>query len=144
MNYALQFQELDDLIVANTKPPVTAILRNKVYFIRDQLDAELARKFPIIHPAPIQEQNQASIEANSTQTAPKHLQKEAVELLQYFFTQQEPRTVDEAIPALPFLIAKDIVQGYCDALLAKDFIKAAVNRGFVVTSKGREFMRSQL
>ena len=42
MNLLVQLQELDDLIVRNTTPPATPILRQKLYSIREQLEAHLA------------------------------------------------------------------------------------------------------
>ena len=41
MNITLQFQELDDLIGIHTVPPATAILRNKLHPIREQVEAHL-------------------------------------------------------------------------------------------------------
>src|SRR5947207_14979729 len=45
MNISLHIQELDDLIVKNTVAPAQAVLRNKLHFIRDQLDAEFKTHF---------------------------------------------------------------------------------------------------
>jgi hypothetical protein len=45
MNISLQIQELDDLIIEHTTPPVTSKLRSKLHFIRDQLDAEFKTRF---------------------------------------------------------------------------------------------------
>jgi hypothetical protein len=39
MNVTLQLQELDELIGQHTKPPATAILRNKLHSIREQVEA---------------------------------------------------------------------------------------------------------
>jgi hypothetical protein len=39
MNILDQLQELDDIIVKNTNPPVTSMLRNKLHLIRDQVEA---------------------------------------------------------------------------------------------------------
>lgn len=39
MNITLELQELDDLIVKHTKPPVTAMLRNKLHPLREQMEA---------------------------------------------------------------------------------------------------------
>ena len=44
MNITLELQQLDDLIVAHTHPPVTAILRNKLHPLRDQLEAYIAEE----------------------------------------------------------------------------------------------------
>jgi hypothetical protein len=42
MKFAADFQKLDDLIGIHTKPPVTAILRNQLHFIRDQVEADFS------------------------------------------------------------------------------------------------------
>ncbi len=42
MNILAHLQELDDLIVKHTKPPVTAMLRNKVSFCVEQAQARSA------------------------------------------------------------------------------------------------------
>jgi predicted nucleic-acid-binding Zn-ribbon protein len=40
MSIPLQFQELDDLIVKHTAPPVTPILRSKLSTLREQVEAQ--------------------------------------------------------------------------------------------------------
>jgi hypothetical protein len=42
MNIVTHLQELDDLIIEHTKPPVTAMLRNKVAFCIEQAQARAA------------------------------------------------------------------------------------------------------
>lgn len=42
MNITLELQQLDDLIILHTKPPVTAILRNKLHPLREQMEAYIA------------------------------------------------------------------------------------------------------
>ncbi len=44
MTITLELQELDDLIIKHTAPPVTAILRNKLHPLRDQLEGHIAAK----------------------------------------------------------------------------------------------------
>ncbi len=44
MNITLELQKLDDLIVTHTTPPVTAMLRNKLHPLRDQLEAYITAK----------------------------------------------------------------------------------------------------
>ena len=44
MNITLELQQLDDLIVKHTTPPVTAMLRNKLHPLRDQLEAYIIAK----------------------------------------------------------------------------------------------------
>jgi hypothetical protein len=41
MNIVLQLQKLDDLIVEKTRPPVTAVLRNKLNPVLEQAEALL-------------------------------------------------------------------------------------------------------
>jgi hypothetical protein len=42
MNIILYLQELDDLILQHTKPPVTALLRNKLSLAMEQAEAHSA------------------------------------------------------------------------------------------------------
>jgi len=44
MNITLALQELDDLIIRHTQPPVTPMLRNKLHPLREQLEAYIAEK----------------------------------------------------------------------------------------------------
>ena len=44
MNITLELQELDDLIFKHTVPPVTAILRNKLHPLREQMEAYVTEK----------------------------------------------------------------------------------------------------
>jgi septation ring formation regulator EzrA len=44
MNITLELQELDDLIIKHTASPVTAILRNKLHPLWDQLEGYIAAK----------------------------------------------------------------------------------------------------
>ena len=39
MSITAQFQKLDDLIIEHTRPPVTAILRNRLAVVREQVEA---------------------------------------------------------------------------------------------------------
>lgn len=44
MNITLAFQDLDDLIIKNTSPPATPILRNKLSLLREQTEAYITEK----------------------------------------------------------------------------------------------------
>src|SRR5262245_46087810 len=44
MNITKELQDLDNLIVEHTKPPVTAILRNKLHPLREQMEAYIDAK----------------------------------------------------------------------------------------------------
>ena len=44
MNITLQLQELDELIMQHTTPPVTATLRNKLHPLREQMEAYINSK----------------------------------------------------------------------------------------------------
>ncbi|MGD0261032.1 MAG: hypothetical protein ABSD29_14550 [Verrucomicrobiota bacterium] len=52
MNLTLHFEKLDDTIIRNTKPPVTAKLRNQLHALKDQVEALI-------------EQNEAECRAHS-------------------------------------------------------------------------------
>jgi hypothetical protein len=44
MNLTLELQELDDLIVKHTSPPVTTILRNQLHPLWEQMEAYVVEK----------------------------------------------------------------------------------------------------
>jgi hypothetical protein len=44
MNITLELQELDELIIKHTAPPITTILRNKLHPLREQMEAYISSK----------------------------------------------------------------------------------------------------
>ena len=44
MNITLELQNLDELIVQHTSPPITTMLRNKLHPLREQMEAYIASK----------------------------------------------------------------------------------------------------
>ncbi len=154
MNITLKLQELDDLTLAHTKPPVTAILRNKLHTLRDQMEAYIVAKERITLDLTELERNPAPPVANPPEADKPPLQQEVWKVLQYLFDNDQVCTVAELSAALR--LKGNIVKHYCDSLIFHYLaVRSAIpnydqrfdpvgdNSGFEISGKGREAIISR-
>ena len=163
MDIALQFQELDDLIVKQTTPPATPILRAKLQTVLEHVEAHVAAKEKVAaNAANLQAENAqlndklskshgeiAALKAKLEQPSQGRLEQESWQSLQYFFDNDQVITVTELSGFLR--LSRSIAKHHCDALLSRGLISTAQipntdprfegigdNSGFIITPKGRE------
>jgi hypothetical protein len=151
MNITLQLQELDDLIVANTKPPTTTILRNKLSALREQMEAYIETK---------EKETADAVEVKKAYTALKAAQpveppttkpalpQNATVALVHICNSQ--RTVPVAEIAQLLKCDQPSAQYCCDTLVDSGFIEfnttALWSRmnpkptGYTITKIGRKFV----
>jgi len=74
MNITLAFQDLDDLIIKHTSPPVMAMLRNKLHLLRDQMEAYITEKAQAEKLHAAREQKIQELESANTKLVEANLQ----------------------------------------------------------------------